>query len=106
MHLLHALVYSSSVSLCMALLNGVSLACLILLSVSGSSSGAATCSDGIRNGFETGVDCGGPACAACALGANCIGNNDCQSGLYCNTTSSACATGEVGGQVVGMHNIW
>ncbi len=27
---------------------------------------APTCSDGIMNGMETGVDCGGPACAACS----------------------------------------
>ena len=26
---------------------------------------APTCSDGIRNGDETGIDCGGPSCAAC-----------------------------------------
>lgn len=26
----------------------------------------ATCSDGIKNGDETGVDCGGSACAPCA----------------------------------------
>jgi hypothetical protein len=29
---------------------------------------AATCSDGIQNGDETGVDCGGPDCAPCPTG--------------------------------------
>ncbi|WP_437935358.1 DNRLRE domain-containing protein [Sorangium sp. So ce341] len=28
-----------------------------------------TCEDGIRNGAESGVDCGGPSCAPCAPGA-------------------------------------
>lgn len=33
--------------------------------VTGSAPAAPTCSDGIENGNETGVDCGGPDCAAC-----------------------------------------
>ncbi|MEM1218023.1 MAG: S8 family serine peptidase [Bacteroidota bacterium] len=31
---------------------------------------APTCSDGIQNGQETGVDCGGPDCPACPSGCN------------------------------------
>ncbi|PHI21304.1 hypothetical protein CEQ90_02580 [Lewinellaceae bacterium SD302] len=31
----------------------------------GASSGGPTCNDGIQNGNETGVDCGGPDCAPC-----------------------------------------
>ncbi len=31
----------------------------------------ATCTDGIQNGNETGVDCGGPDCAACPTSAVC-----------------------------------
>lgn len=30
-----------------------------------------TCSDGIQNGQETGVDCGGPDCAPCDTGSTC-----------------------------------
>jgi hypothetical protein len=41
---------------------------------------APTCTDGIKNGGETGVDCGGPACAPCANGGGCAQNSDCQSG--------------------------
>jgi hypothetical protein len=38
-----------------------------------------TCTDGIKNGGETDVDCGGPTCAPCADNAACVGNGDCQS---------------------------
>jgi chitinase len=39
--------------------------------------GAPTCTDGVRNGDETGVDCGGSRCAPCALGDACIRHEDC-----------------------------
>ncbi len=38
---------------------------------------AATCSDGVRNGLESDVDCGGPSCAACAAGDMCATTLDC-----------------------------
>jgi hypothetical protein len=44
--------------------------------------GLDTCGDGVRNGGETDVDCGGP-CPKCADGKECYGGNegaDCQSG--------------------------
>jgi hypothetical protein len=40
---------------------------------------APTCTDGIRNGDETDVDCGG-ACARCGLGKRCVHLTDCASG--------------------------
>jgi hypothetical protein len=40
-----------------------------------------SCSDGSRNGTETGVDCGGGQCAACGVGQGCAGPSDCQSGI-------------------------
>jgi hypothetical protein len=43
--------------------------------------GGATCSDGITNGEEVDVDCGGPDCAACANGRACEEAGDCLSGL-------------------------
>jgi hypothetical protein len=44
----------------------------------------ATCSDGIRNGNESGVDCGGGGvCPACAAGQTCYWSSDCLSGT-CN----------------------
>jgi hypothetical protein len=39
---------------------------------------AAGCFDAVKNGTETGTDCGG-SCRACASGAPCAGNADCQS---------------------------
>lgn len=48
----------------------------------GSSSGsAASCADGVRNGTETDVDCGGDACDPCALGSTCDAETDCASNL-------------------------
>lgn len=40
-----------------------------LQAVSGGGGGP-TCSDGVQNGQETGVDCGGPDCPACPVGCN------------------------------------
>jgi hypothetical protein len=48
---------------------------------------AATCNDGIKDGSETGVDCGGGACPACAAGQSCLANGDCASG---NCASGVC----------------
>ena len=39
----------------------------------------ATCTDGIKNGQETDVDCGGPQCPACQTGKACLVNGDCVS---------------------------
>ncbi len=39
------------------------------------------CGDGVRNGLETGVDCGGGQCASCGNGQGCAANSDCQTGL-------------------------
>jgi hypothetical protein len=38
-----------------------------------------SCIDGTRNGDESDVDCGGDACAPCALGATCSWHGDCAS---------------------------
>jgi hypothetical protein len=37
---------------------------------------APTCTDGIRDGFESDVDCGGP-CGGCAAGKQCVVDADC-----------------------------
>ncbi len=47
------------------------------------------CSDGAKNGNETGLDCGGP-CGPCPVGQGCGMNADCQSG-FCNAVG-VCAT--------------
>ena len=51
---------------------------------------AATCTDGIQNGEETALDCGGGACGAtCAQGQNCNSKYDCES-LYCDPEAKRC----------------
>jgi hypothetical protein len=50
---------------------------------------APTCSDGVRNGGETDVDCGGGTCGACAPGAVCLVARDCSSGAC--TAAGRCA---------------
>lgn len=39
-----------------------------------------SCSNGVKDGSETDVDCGGLVCAACVNGRVCRVNGDCQSG--------------------------
>src|SRR5262249_39805866 len=41
----------------------------------------ATCSDAVKNGNETDIDCGGGTCFACAAGKSCSLGSDCQSGI-------------------------
>jgi len=50
---------------------------------------APTCTDGVKNGNETGVDCGGPLCAACPNGQGCATSSDCESS-FC-TSSQVCS---------------
>jgi hypothetical protein len=47
-----------------------------------------TCSDGARNGSESGTDCGG-ACAPCGAGIACNQDEDCGSGVCALGTCSA-----------------
>lgn len=52
-----------------------------------------SCSDGIKNGDETDIDCGGFRCAACDDALNCNQNSDCLhghciQGLCCNVDCS------------------
>lgn len=47
---------------------------------------SASCIDGVKNGTESDVDCGGASCAGCDLTKACTSNTDCASGL--------CAGGE------------
>src|SRR6266542_6116692 len=50
----------------------------------------ASCSDGVKNGSETDVDCGGPCAKKCDLGKTCTANADCMSGLCPQTTCVEC----------------
>ena len=53
----------------------------------------ATCSDTVKNGSESDVDCGGPVCDRCALGKSCVGAADCSTSLCINNVCTACVTG-------------
>jgi hypothetical protein len=50
---------------------------------------APTCADGVKNGTEVDVDCGGAACAKCDITKICTANIDCKSGLC---AGSVCAS--------------
>ncbi|WP_081864982.1 hypothetical protein [Chondromyces apiculatus] len=43
-----------------------------------------TCIDGVQNGFETDVDCGGMYCEPCQEGLHCVFHNDCRRGVCVN----------------------
>jgi hypothetical protein len=47
-----------------------------------------TCTDGVKNGQETDVDCGGGTCPPCVAGRRCLVDGDCQS-MMC--TGGVCA---------------
>lgn len=55
---------------------------------------ASSCSDGVRNGNETDVDCGGGSCPACRMGKTCAAGTDCVSS---NCQGQVCAAGTCGG---------
>jgi len=78
----------------------MALAALTLTSCSSDDDGGSTqetCSDGIQNQGETGVDCGGPNCQPCMVMATCtdgIQNGD-EEGVDCGGSSCAPCTGGV-----------
>ncbi len=65
----------------------------------GGSCQAATSTDGVRNGDETDVDCGGAAGPACASGKSCVANANCASGLC---VDFKCAGGPACGTLPGL----
>jgi hypothetical protein len=48
-----------------------------------------SCADGVKNGNETGVDCGGPDCPRCANGQTCESRDDCRSAM-CDLQTFTC----------------
>jgi hypothetical protein len=69
----------------------------------GGSCSTPTCSDGARNGGETGVDCGGPTmCRRCDTGEGCTSPTDCANGncdptMRCSAVAATCADGILNG---------
>ncbi len=50
------------------------------------------CTDGVENGAETDIDCGGPVCANCLVGQDCMSADDCQSGVCSGALCVSCDT--------------
>ncbi|MBI5509046.1 MAG: fibro-slime domain-containing protein [Deltaproteobacteria bacterium] len=67
---------------------------------------APSCTDGRRNGLETGVDCGGPTCQACGTGGGCTLPSDCDSGscdpVARECLAATCADGAMNGSETGV----
>lgn len=62
--------------------------------VAGRTCAAATNTDGVKNGTETAIDCGGSSGKTCAGGLACLAGADCFSG---NCTANVCAKAGTGG---------
>lgn len=58
-----------------------------------------TCSDGVQNGNETGVDCGGPDCDACPTCSDGVQNGD-ETGVDCGGTNCSPCGGGSGSNVL------
>jgi hypothetical protein len=73
--------------------------------------GPAACINGVKDGTETDVDCGGP-CPPCANGKTCAGNGDCLNGNCTGgvCVQASCLTIPVGSKPVGVAsdgaNVW
>ncbi len=52
-----------------------------------------SCTNGMQDGNETGVDCGGGTCPACPLGGGCAANTDCQATTICSGGTCVCGAG-------------
>lgn len=63
-----------------------------------------TCIDGIQNGGESDVDCGGPNCPDCPNGDGCFSGADCQSGVCMGGVCQAptCTDGVENGNETGV----
>lgn len=59
--------------------------------VNGACVESASCSDGVRNGQETGIDCGGPMCHPCPTCSDGIRNQG-EAGIDCGGPCPFCAT--------------
>ena len=62
------------------------------------------CDDGRKNSAETGVDCGGPTCPRCPVGAGCLKPSDCSSDVCRNGAceASTCVDGKENGDETGI----
>jgi len=68
-----------------------------------SSGGADPCNNGMQDGTETGVDCGGASCAACPEAHGCLTDADCGSG-FCPDSRGYCVIND-GRGMCGMEDV-
>jgi hypothetical protein len=54
---------------------------------------ASGCSDGVKDGQETDVDCGGATCSKCAVGLSCLTSSDCAT-TFCNVSTLKCVASQ------------
>jgi len=57
----------------------------------GGGGGEGSCVDGMQNGAESDVDCGGAACPGCEVAQACRTTDDCVADLTCDPESGTCA---------------
>jgi len=81
--------------------DGDAAACAALASASGTDSNGPTdsggdCDNGVRDGDETDVDCGGSCAAECGMGEGCAQDDDCESN-DCDPDAGTCGAGDSGG---------
>src|SRR5262245_30422229 len=79
--------------------------CATSMCINGTCSGNnnGTCTDGIRNGGESDVDCGGGVCGACSTGKACGVPADCLSGVCAGTCKApSCSDGVRNGDETGV----
>ena len=62
---------------------------------------AASCTDGVKNGAETDIDCGGSTCKACAAGKKCLTATDCKPNLC---SSGTCAVAASCAKILAQHS--
>ncbi len=55
---------------------------------------ACQCDDGMKNGDETGIDCGGLRCSPCSAGTTCIADRDCLGKVCHMGVCDACGDAE------------
>jgi len=63
---------------------------------------AGTCNNGVQDGTESGVDCGGTDCRACQDGFGCAQDSDCQS-AFCPASRGYCVVDD-GREICGVVN--
>lgn len=56
--------------------------------------------DGVKNGTETGIDCGG-LCKRCSNGQGCLTRDDCLSAFCANNVCQECGVNQCGGDING-----